>query len=60
MLNAAEEILAVDGEYLRFYETLGPIGNGAFGFVKMAKHRNEDHLVSGEMFGTFEVFWLLM
>ena len=34
-----EEALATDGEYSRYYDTLGSIGRGAFGFVKMAQHK---------------------
>lgn len=42
-----EEALATEGEYARFYETLGPIGRGAFGFVKMAQHREEKDMLVG-------------
>lgn len=43
--NPKEEALATEGEYARFYDTLGPIGRGAFGFVKMARHREEKELL---------------
>lgn len=39
-------MLAIEGEYHKNYETLGPIGRGAFGFVKLASRR-EDELMVG-------------
>ena len=41
-----EEVLAKLGEYSNHYETLGPIGHGAFGFVKLASRREDGELVS--------------
>ena len=41
-----EEALAMEGEYIKFYETQGPIGKGAFGFVKMARRRSDNLSVS--------------
>ena len=44
-----EEALATDGEYSRYYETLGSIGRGAFGFVKMAQHKELPDLMVSEL-----------
>lgn len=40
-----EETLATEGEYSDSYDTLGPIGRGAFGFVKLARKRDDELLV---------------
>ena len=40
-----EEAMATEGKYFEAYETLGPIGRGAFGFVKLAKRREDSLLV---------------
>lgn len=37
-LQMTEELLAMDGEYMLNYNTLKPIGKGAFGFVQLAQH----------------------
>lgn len=44
--NPHEEAVAVEGEYTKFYETQGPIGKGAFGFVKRACRRSDGLSVS--------------
>ncbi|XP_068939486.1 PAS domain-containing serine/threonine-protein kinase isoform X2 [Petaurus breviceps papuanus] len=36
-----ERLKAYDGEYSKHYVTLRPIGSGAFGFVWIAKHKEE-------------------
>jgi PAS domain-containing serine/threonine kinase len=40
-----EEQLAVVGEYGLHYDTLGPVGSGAFGFVKLATRRRDNQMV---------------
>lgn len=41
----SEEIVAIEGEYALNYETLHPLGKGAFGFVKVAKKLDDNQLV---------------
>ena len=43
----AEELLAVEGEYSLSYNTLRPLGKGAFGFVRLAQKLEDESLVSG-------------
>ena len=45
-----EETLATEGEYSDSYDTLGPIGRGAFGFVKLARKRDDELLVNLHLF----------
>ncbi len=45
LTGAQEEAVATEGKYFEAYETLGPIGRGAFGFVKLAKRREDSLLV---------------
>lgn len=40
-----EEVLAMEGEYNNSYITLTPIGKGAFGFVRLAQHKNDGNMV---------------
>lgn len=41
----SEEFVAMEGEYALNYETLHPLGKGAFGFVKVAKKLDDNELV---------------
>ena len=45
-LQLQEEILAMDGEYSVNYDTLGSIGKGAFGFVRLAQRKEDGMRVS--------------
>ena len=40
-----EEQLAMEGEYMLNYNTLKPIGKGAFGFVRLAQHLADGTMV---------------
>ena len=46
-LGPQEESIATEGKYQDVYETLGPVGRGAFGFVKLAKRKEDSLLVRG-------------
>ena len=41
----AEELLAMEGEYSVSYNTLRPIGKGAFGFVRLAQRIKDESMV---------------
>ena len=41
----SEEIVAMCGEYSLNYDTLRPVGKGAFGFVKLAQKKDDKSLV---------------
>ncbi len=43
----AEEALAMEGEYSLNYNTLRPIGKGAFGFVRLAQRIKDESMVRG-------------
>lgn len=40
-----EEAVAMDGEYSLSYHTLQAIGKGAFGFVRLAQRKEDNHVV---------------
>ena len=43
--QATEELIAMEGEYKLNYNTLRPIGKGAFGFVRLAQKLDNKSLV---------------
>ncbi len=43
----------MEGEYSRFYETLHPLGKGAFGFVRIAQKKDDGLMVSKGVVGFY-------
>lgn len=46
----AEEMVAMEGEYSKNYNTLRPIGKGAFGFVRLAQKISDNSMVCKKTF----------
>lgn len=55
-----EEILAMEGEYSNNYVTLTPVGKGAFGFVRLAQHKDDGTMVGGPLVVGFVYSYILI
>lgn len=44
--SSPEEALAMEGEYSSSYNTLRPMGKGAFGFVRLAQKITDESMVT--------------
>ena len=53
-----EEVLAMEGEYINNYTTLTPIGKGAFGFVRLAQHKDEGTMVCRPLISALKICYV--
>ena len=60
LVGAQEEALATEGKYQETYETLGSIGRGAFGFVKLARRKDDSMKVSVRCCSHSHLWYLLI
>lgn len=53
----SEETVAMEGAYALNYDTLKPLGKGAFGFVRLAR-RKDDHFMVHTLYICTPIFFI--